>query len=65
MRYIGLIRSDGKVEYNARFLIGNEAAEKLELDKWYTAKDLPRPTFLKTCSQNGDDNKYKWKRVDF
>jgi len=40
-RWIGLIRDDGKVEYNARFVLGNDA-EQLEAGKLYTVEELEK-----------------------
>lgn len=39
MKYIGLVRDDGKVEYNARFVLGN-GAEELEAGRIYTVSEL-------------------------
>lgn len=40
MAWIGLVRNDGKEEWNARFILGDAAAEKLEAGKMYTSKEL-------------------------
>ncbi len=39
-KWIGLVSSDGKTEWNARFCIGSKAAETLECGKIYTYEYL-------------------------
>ena len=64
MSYIGIVRDDGKVEYNANFVLGSKGAAKLERGKWYTAKDLAD---LSGCANfidtqvKGEDARRKWR----
>lgn len=75
-RWIGLIRDDGKVEYNARFVLGSAAAETLEDGRLYgpeeiddlaegfelgNGKFVKAPLFLQTCSQNPASQDHKRK----
>lgn len=60
--YIGLISDDATIEYNARFLLGDECAERLEENKWYKYEELLPGHFLNTCTQS-KNHKHKWKRT--
>lgn len=60
--FIGLRNDDATIEYNARFILGNERAESLESSKWYTFKELQPDIFFDTCAQN-KDKKHKWRKI--
>lgn len=70
MKFIGLLREDKKVEYNARFVLGNKIAESLEYGKLYSNEDFEKmgafPMYAQTCSQNPilKDEKMRWRCVD-
>lgn len=55
--FIGLKSSEG-IEYNARFLLGDERAEKLEFNKVYTSKELHPALFF----GKDKDKNLKWRR---
>ena len=38
--YLALVSPQGHVEYNAKFVLGDELASKLEHGKWYTNQEL-------------------------
>jgi hypothetical protein len=79
-RWIGLVSPRGCVEYNARFVLGHKAAEKLEHGKWYTNDELnaladgftiyppgefiPLACFLGDSKDAVEKNIKKW-RADF
>lgn len=62
-KYIGIIRADGKVAYNARFVLGL-AAEQLENGKMYTVAELAELAttlnFIKTASDRKDKSS-RWR----
>ena len=65
MKYIGLVRADGKVEYNAHFLLGL-AAEQLENGKLYTLDELLERSdsdidFIKTTSLSKKAATSRWR----
>ncbi len=63
MGYIGLVRGDGKVEYNSRFVLGT-AAEQLESGRVYTVDELrllSDVNFIKTTSDSAKDAKSRWR----
>lgn len=59
--YIGLRNDNGSVEYNARFLLGDERAEALEPCCWYKYNELLPAFWLETQNK---DSKHKWRKVD-
>lgn len=62
--WIGLISPQGRIEYNARFVIGDKA-EQLEHGKWYTNQDLIDIAgwhiFLKDASGASENNVKRWR----
>lgn len=62
---IKLVSPQGNVEYNARFVLGNDGAKSLENGKWYTNQDLANiagsATFLRDSSQSVEKNVKKWR----
>ena len=61
VKYVGLLREDRKVEYNARFVLGDNIAETLEYGKTYDLKDFNTTLIGDSHSK---DYKMKWKCVD-
>jgi hypothetical protein len=59
-QWIGLVSPQGHVEYNARFVLGEKAAESLENGKWYTNEEL-NGFFLKDSSGAVEKNIKKWR----
>lgn len=64
---ISLVSPQGHVEYNARFVIGSENAEKLEHGNIYTNDDLVRlfgcAIFLRDSTGAVEKNIKKWRAV--
>lgn len=62
---IFLVSPQGHVEYNARFVVGDKAAENLEHGKWYTNQELAdiggSALFLHDSSQATEKNIKKWR----
>lgn len=65
--WIGLVSPQGKVEYNARFVVGDQVTERPEPGKWYTNQELANLAgvahFLRDAAGSVEKGVKRWRVV--